>query len=305
MIIDWAQHTNQIGIFGNKVNTIILAADHNGVELKKYLYSFLSERGFRCIDLGPYTNKKSVDYTDYAYQLGQIIHNGDVSKGILICGTGVGMSIASNRFENVRAALVHNLTTAPKCREHNNSNILCLGSWITPPKAAEEICDAWLNTSFGEGRHNKRVEKISHHKPNTVVFTNGVFDIIHPGHIELLEFAGSLGDKLIVAINSDRSVKELKGSSRPVVCELDRKKILESIKEVDEVIIFDDEESSNIFQQIEPDIIVKGGEWTAEEVRKRDNIPDDIQIKIFPLVSDYSTTEILKKIKINEIWKKT
>ena len=215
------------------------------------------------------------------------------------------MSIAANRFENVRAALVHNLTTAPKCREHNNSNVLCLGSWLTPPKTAEEICITWLNTAFGEGRHIKRVEKISHHKPNTVVFTNGVFDIIHPGHIELLEFAGSLGDKLVVAINSDRSVKELKGPSRPVVNESDRKKILESIKEVDEVVIFDDKKSNDICRQINPDIVVKGGEWTTEEVRVRDNIPDDVQIKIFPLVSDYSTTEILKKIKTNETWKKT
>ena len=287
------------------MNTIVLASDHNGVDLKKHLHSYLTENGYQCIDLGPYTNENSVDYTDYAFQLGQIIHNGDVTRGILICGTGVGMSIAANRFENVRAALVHNLTTAPKCREHNNSNVLCLGSWLTPFKAAEEICSTWLDTAFGEGRHVKRVEKISHHKPNTVVFANGVFDILHTGHIDLLKFAKSLGDKLVVAINSDRSVRELKGESRPVVKELDRKKILESIKEVDEVVIFDDKESIEICKQINPDIVVKGGEWTADEVRVRDNIPDDIEVKIYPLVKDYSTTEILKKIKTSETWKKT
>ena len=192
----------------NKI--IILAADHNGVDLKKKLHKHLQSNGYFCIDLGPYTSDTSVDYTDYAGQLAQIVHNGDVEKGILVCGTGVGMSIAANRFENVRAALVHNIETAPKCREHNNSNVLCLGSWITPESIAVEICDTWLETNFSEGRHVKRLEKISHHKPNTVVFTNGVFDILHTGHIELLRFAKNLGDKLIVAINSDETVKKLK-----------------------------------------------------------------------------------------------
>ena len=87
---------------------IVLAADHNGVELKKFLYDYLKSKGYNCIDLGPYNNK-SVDYVDYAYQLGNIINSGDADFGILICGTGVGMSIAVNRFEHVRGSLVHNL----------------------------------------------------------------------------------------------------------------------------------------------------------------------------------------------------
>jgi ribose 5-phosphate isomerase B len=279
---------------------IVLASDHNGVELKKHLHTHIKILGYTPIDLGPYDTTKKVDYTDYAFQLGKIINEGDVKKGILICGTGVGMSIAANRFANVRAALVHNLETAPKCREHNDSNVLCLGAWNTTPQIAEKILETWLNTCFGEGRHVPRVEKISEHKQETIVFTNGIFDVLHTGHIELLNFAKSLGDKLIVAINSDRAVKELKGENRPINNQEDRKKVIGSIGGVDQVIIFDDIETMNIINQIKPHVVVKGGEWTAEEVRKRDKIPDEISVRIFPLMREYSSANILTKIKENE-----
>ena len=288
----------------NEKEIIMFASDHNGVDLKSHLIKYLTQYNITCIDLGPYDTENSVDYVDYAYQLGKIIHDKSVPRGILICGTGVGMSIAANRFENVRAALIHNLESAPKCREHNDSNVLCLGAWLTPPKRAEEIVNSWLGTDFGQGRHVKRVEKISYHKPNTVVMTNGVFDILHTGHISLLKFAKSLGDKLVVAINSDRSVRELKGDNRPINNEQDRKCILQSIKEVDEVLIFDDLRTNFIANSVNPDIIVKGGEYTTEEVRKTDEIPEEIEIKIFPMVKDYSTTDILKKIKEINTWKK-
>ncbi len=285
---------NKSGMMSEK--TVIMAGDHNGVELKRHLYNYLRNKGYACIDLGPYTDTIKVDYTDYATQLANIIHNGDISRGLLICGTGVGMSIAANRFPNVRAALIHNLESAPKSREHNDANVLCLGAWITAPRIAEEILDAWLNTSFGEGRHVKRVEKISSHKPNTVVFTNGIFDVIHKGHTELLKFAKSLGDKLIVAINSDRSTKLLKGPDRPINNENDRKKILESMKEVDQVIIFDDVKTKPLIEEVQPNVVVKGGEWTAEEVRRRDEIPQHIDVKVFPIIKDYSTKGILDRI---------
>ncbi len=284
--------------------TIVLASDHNGVGLKSYLAAHLKEKGFNPIDLGPFDAEKKVDYTDYAYQLGQIVHNGDVSRGILICGTGVGMSITANRFENVRAALIHNLEAAPKSREHNDSNVLCLGAWITAPQTAQEILDSWLGTSFGEGRHVRRVEKISYHKPQSVVFTNGVFDVLHSGHIELLKFSKSLGDKLIVAINSDNSVKKLKGPGRPINKETDRKMVLESLREVDEVVIFDDIETVSLLQEIKPNVLVKGGEWTAEQVRQRDKVPDEIAVRIFPLIKGYATTNIVKKIKESSEWNK-
>ena len=133
--------------------------------------------------------------------------------------------------------------------------------------------------------------------------TNGVFDILHTGHLELLQFSKRLGDRLVVAINSDASVKSLKGENRPINNEANRKKLLESLIEVDEVIIFDDnlEELRN---QIEPNIVVKGGEWTAEQVRERDNIPEDIEIKLFPLVQDYSTTNTIRKIQNLDGWQK-
>jgi len=279
---------------------ILLASDHNGVQLKSFVYNFLKEEGYTPIDLGPYNND-TVDYVDSAIQLGSIIDKGDVKRGILICGTGVGMSIAANRFKNVRAALIHNIDSASKCREHNNANVLCLGSWITTEAATETILNLWLQTKFGEGRHVKRIEKISDHKPETVVFTNGIFDLLHKGHLEVLDFAKSLGDKLVVGINSDKATKILKGPDRPVNNEKDRKKILSSLSVVDEVVIFNNVATYSIIDDINPDIVVKGGEFTAEEIRKRDNIPDHIQIKVAPLLDkvNYSTTKVIERVRKN------
>lgn len=278
------------------MKTIVLAADHNGVELKKVLYEHLKSNGYRCIDLGP-DDTYSVDYTDYAYQLGSIVDKKDADFGILICGTGVGMSIAVNRFKNVRGSLVHNLETAPLSREHNDSNVICLGSWITTEKQSLQIVDIWLSTPFGEGRHVKRVEKITEHKPNRIVFTNGCFDILHTGHIGLLKFAKTFGDKLIVAINSDDSIRKLRGDDRPINSQQDRKAVLESIDCVDEVVIFDSTEPKDIRESVNPDVIVRGGEFTADEIRRRDKIKEDIVIKIFPLIVDKSTTGVIRKIK--------
>ena len=279
---------------------ILLASDHNGVQLKSFVYNFLKKEGYTPVDLGPYNND-TVDYVDSAIQLGSIIDKGDVERGILICGTGVGMSIAANRFKNVRAALIHNLDSASKCREHNNANVLCLGSWITTEAATETILNLWLQTKFGEGRHVKRIEKISDHKPETVVFTNGIFDLLHKGHLEVLDFAKSLGDKLVVGINSDKATRILKGPDRPVNNEKDRKKILSSLSVVDEVVIFNSVSTYSIIDNISPDIVVKGGEFTAEEIRKRDNIPDHIQIKVAPLLDkvNYSTTKVIERVRKN------
>ena len=107
-------------------NIIVLASDHNGVDLKQKVKQYLKDQSIMVIDIGPFSSGIKVDYVDYANQLSSIIANGDATHGILICGTGVGMSIAANRNENIRAALVHNQFTAPKCREHNDSNVICL-----------------------------------------------------------------------------------------------------------------------------------------------------------------------------------
>ena len=152
----------------------------------------------------------------------------------------------------------------------------------------------WLNEVWGEGRHIKRTTKID---SNTgIVLTNGVFDILHKGHIELLKFAKIQGTKLIVAIDSDRRVKELKGNDRPINNEEDRKRILETNRYVDEVVVFDStEELQGFYDTLSPDVIVKGSEWTADEVRDRDR--EIIQVKVYPLVGNYSTTSVMHKIR--------
>jgi len=288
---------------------ILLSGDHNGIELKSHIISYLKGRDFECIDLGPFEQDGKVDYPDYSVKLSKMINDGEAQMGILICGTGQGCNMVANKFPNVRAALVHNIESAGLSRDHNDSNVLCLGSWITPKKRTEQIIDSWLNTKFGEGRHTPRVRKISTaystdfaHDKKKVVFTNGVFDILNKGHIELLKFAKGLGDKLVVAINSDRAVKEFKGPDRPVNSEQERKDHLEAIKYVDEVVIFDDIKTQEIVNTIKPHIIVKGGEWTEEEVRQRDKVPTDMDIRIFPLVKDYSTTSTLNKIQEKGEW---
>jgi rfaE bifunctional protein nucleotidyltransferase chain/domain len=215
------------------------------------------------------------------------------------------MSIVVNKYPKVMAALVHNLDTSRKCREHNDSNVLCLGGWITTKEQSIQILDNWLDEPFGEGRHVKRIEKILPHDDEKIVFTNGIFDVLHTGHIDLLKFAKSLGNKLIVGINSDRTTRILKGEHRPIYSEIERKNILESIRYVDEVVIFDDTDTIDIVREVNPDIIVKGGEWTSDEVRIRDEIPDGIDVKIFPLASGYSTTDVIKKIKGLVTWEKS
>ena len=278
------------------MQSIIISSDHNGVESKHQLKTFLKGEGFQVIDIGPFDPNESVDYVDYANQLSTIISNKEADRGILICGTGVGMSIVANRTSGVRAVLAHNHLTAVKSREHNNSNVLCLGSWLSSQIEMREMTKIWIDESWGEGRHVKRVEKIDSFPG--VVLTNGVFDILHKGHIEILKFAKSQGDKLIVAIDSDERVKDIKGDNRPVNNQEDRRRILETCRYVDEVVIFNSKQDlQNLYQNLNPNILVKGSEWTADEVRERDKIPNKILVKVFPILPDYSTTNTMKKIR--------
>lgn len=283
-----------------KDKIVILGADHNGVELKKIVKEQLIRDGYACIDIGPHQSISPVDYVDYAKTLGHIINNGEANWGVLICGTGVGLNMVANRFNNVRAALVHNLETAHKTREHNDANVLCLGAWINSIQTNLEIVRAWFNEPFGQGRHVPRVEKFSSNKAK-VVFTNGIFDILHPGHIHLLEFAKSLGDKLIVGINSDRATQILKGPGRPINNQQARKEVLKSLDCVDEVVIFDDVKTYDTLRRFKPDILVKGGEWTPEQIRQRDKVPAEIDIKIYPVEPGHSTTDTLKKVKESDL----
>jgi rfaE bifunctional protein nucleotidyltransferase chain/domain len=280
---------------------VCLAADHNGVELKsKVKASIMETPGHRCLDLGPFTSAISVDYIDYAQLVGALIQNGDCDRGILICGTGIGMSISANKFPKVRAAVVHNLESAEKCREHNNANVLCLGSWIRTDDENIEISHKWLNEKFGERRHVRRVERIAPDPRGKVIFTNGVFDILHQGHLDLLKWSRNLGDRLVVGINSDASARALKGEDRPINSQENRKAVLQALRFVDEVVIFDDSKPSEIISLLHPEIVVKGGEWLAEEVRLNDQIAEDIEIKIFPIIKGYSSTTIIEKIRCHE-----
>jgi rfaE bifunctional protein nucleotidyltransferase chain/domain len=126
-----------------------------------------------------------------------------------------------------------------------------------------------------------------------LIFTNGCFDILHIGHVEMLKFCKSLGGKVVVGLNSDDSVKKLKGSKRPINNQNERKIILESIKYVDEVIIFDEETPLRIIQQLKPDIIVKGSDYKEEQV-----VGNTIsKVVLFPYMKDKSTTNIIDEIK--------
>ena len=206
------------------------------------------------------------------------------------------MSIVANLFPGVRAVLANNELTAVKSREHNDSNVLCLGSWLSSQVEMREMSKMWLDEAWGEGRHVKRVEKIDPH--TGIVLTNGVFDILHKGHIELLKFSKLQGNKLVVAIDSDERVRQLKGKDRPINNEEDRRRVLETNRYVDSVVIFNTtEELRDLYGTLSPDVIVKGSEWTADEVRERDSIPEDIQVKVYPLVGEYSTTNTMQKIR--------
>ena len=123
-----------------------------------------------------------------------------------------------------------------------------------------------------------------------IVFTNGCFDILHRGHLELLRYCNKIGQRVIVGINSDKSIKKLKGDTRPVFNQEDRKFILESIRFVDEVVIFDEDTPYNLIKQINPDIIVKGGDHSPETV-----VGNDIcKVVIFNYINGYSTTKAIK-----------
>jgi ribose 5-phosphate isomerase B len=139
---------------------IAIASDHAGFELKQMINKFINELGFEVFDMGT-ASSCSVDYPDYAEIVAKAVSDGIYDKGILICGTGIGMSIVANKFKNVRAALCNDLFTAKLSRLHNDSNILCMGAKIIGLGLAKEIVKTWLNTPFEGDRHIMRLEKIN------------------------------------------------------------------------------------------------------------------------------------------------
>ncbi len=138
---------------------IALASDHGGLNIKREIKALLEELGHEYEDFGCHC-ADSVDYPDYALPVAEKVARGEFDRGILICGTGIGMSITANKVKGIRCALVHDTFSAKATREHNDSNILAMGERVIGPGLAREIAKVWLETSFAGGRHERRLQKI-------------------------------------------------------------------------------------------------------------------------------------------------
>ena len=138
---------------------IAVAADHAGFQMKVLVAEHLKKQGYEVIDLGP-PNEERVDYPDYGYKLAEAIRDGKAPRGIGICGSGIGIAIAMNRYKDVRAALAHDVTTARLARTHNDANVLALGARLLGNDLALECVNAFLSAEFEGGRHAGRVEKL-------------------------------------------------------------------------------------------------------------------------------------------------
>lgn len=139
---------------------IAIGSDHGGFELKQFLAARLSAAGYEVHDLGCHSDA-SVDYPDFADRISDQVLSGEAAYGILVCGTGIGMSLAANRHGGIRAAVCHDEYTARMSREHNNANVLCLGERVLGKGVAAAIVDVWLKTEFAGGRHQQRIAKFS------------------------------------------------------------------------------------------------------------------------------------------------
>jgi ribose 5-phosphate isomerase B len=140
---------------------IALGSDHAGYDLKTLLTSTLQDWGYEIVDLGTQNATQSVDYPDFGAAVGRCVVAGDADLGVCICGTGIGMAIAANKVAGVRAATVHDVSSAQLAREHNHANVLCLGARLTGPVVAVDALRAWLDATPGTGRHLERIEKIA------------------------------------------------------------------------------------------------------------------------------------------------
>jgi ribose 5-phosphate isomerase B len=140
--------------------TIAIACDHGGIEMKEMLVKDLAAFGWSVLDLGT-DGPDSVDYPDFAVKLADVLKSGKAERGVLLCGTGIGISIAANRFEHIRAALVHDAFGARMCRQHNDANVLVMGGRTTGPEVARDCLKLFLETEFEGGRHARRVSKLS------------------------------------------------------------------------------------------------------------------------------------------------
>ncbi len=137
---------------------IVIGCDHAGYALKELVKDYLTASNIGIEDCGTYS-EESVDYADFGIAVAEKVSSGDFKRGILVCGTGLGMSMVANRFKYVRAALCNDIFSAMMCRQHNDSNILVLGGRVIGVELAKEIVRVWLKTSFEGGRHKSRIDK--------------------------------------------------------------------------------------------------------------------------------------------------
>ncbi|NPB05669.1 MAG: ribose 5-phosphate isomerase B [Aquificae bacterium] len=138
---------------------IAVGSDHAGFRLKEFVKKLLKEKGYEVVDVGTHSEERC-HYPVYAAAVARLVSSGEVGRGILVCGSGIGMSIVANKFKGVRAALCHNVYSAKYSRLHNDSNVLCLGGRVTAEGLAQEIVEVWLSTPFEGGRHSERLRLI-------------------------------------------------------------------------------------------------------------------------------------------------
>jgi len=138
---------------------IAIGSDHGGFNLKSKIIKFLEEKGYEVKDYGTYSTD-SCDYPVYAKAVAKSVANGENEKGIIVCGSGIGVSIAANKVKGVRAALCHESHSAMLSRLHNNANVLCLGERITGESLALDIVDVWLKSEYEGGRHQRRIDML-------------------------------------------------------------------------------------------------------------------------------------------------
>lgn len=142
------------------MNALIIGSDHAGYPLKEAIKPFLVELGWKVEDFGP-RNEESVDYPDFGSPVSRMVAEGRYSRGILVCGTGLGMSMVANRYPEIRAALCNDLFSAIMSRRHNDANILVMGGRVIGIELAREIVRTWITTPFEGGRHAERLQKLS------------------------------------------------------------------------------------------------------------------------------------------------
>jgi len=142
------------------MTVIAVGSDHAGYALKEQLAGELRDLGHEVLDLGVHSNDR-VDYPDFGAAVGRAVAGGDAELGLCVCGSGIGIAMAANKIPGVRAATVHDATSARLSRQHNDANVLCLGERLTEPEVASEALRAWLDADFEGGRHIGRIDKLS------------------------------------------------------------------------------------------------------------------------------------------------